>query len=93
MLSTGRVKLEEKQKSFEKRKKNENFVKMDSEDFRKRGKEMVDYIADYLDSIHQRRVFPEVEPGYLEELIPNEAPEKPEDWDEIIKVLNSTLFM
>ena len=58
---------------------------MDAAEFRVRGKEMVDYIADYLETIHERRVFPEVDPGYLEELIPNAAPEKPESWDDIIK--------
>ena len=36
-----------------------------SQDFRKRGKEMVDYIADYMDNVHQRRVTPAIEPGYL----------------------------
>ena len=59
---------------------------MDAAEFRKRGKEMVDYIADYLDSVHHRRVFPEVDPGYLDQLIPTEAPEEGENWDEIIKV-------
>jgi histidine decarboxylase len=39
------------------------------------GKEMVDYIADYLENIRDRRVFPDVKPGYLRELLPHHAPQ------------------
>ena len=65
------------------------------------GKEMVDYIADYLENIRyiqnniskrlcnfvltfrERRVFPEVKPGYLRDLVPDKAPDMGEDWDSI----------
>ena len=33
------------------------------------GKEMVDYIADYLETVRERRVFPDVRPGYMRELV------------------------
>ena len=33
---------------------------MNSEEFRKRGFEMVNYIADYMDTVKERRVLPEV---------------------------------
>ena len=39
------------------------------------GKEMVDYIANYLENIRERRVFPDVKPGYLRELLPDHAPQ------------------
>ncbi|XP_058502762.1 aromatic-L-amino-acid decarboxylase [Solea solea] len=58
---------------------------MDTEEFRRRGREMVDYVADYLDSIEKRPVFPDVEPGYLHSLIPTEAPVDPETYEDIIK--------
>lgn len=48
-----------------------------------KGKEMVDYIADYLENIRQRRVFPDVKPGYIRSLVPERAPELGEDWDAI----------
>ena len=35
---------------------------------------MVDYIADYLENIRDRRVFPDVKPGYLREMLPDVAP-------------------
>lgn len=58
---------------------------MDVGEFRRRGKEMVDYIADYLENIEQRPVYPDVEPGYLRGLIPAEAPVEPDDYNDIIK--------
>jgi hypothetical protein len=48
------------------------------------GKEMVDYIADYLEHIRDRRVYPEVAPGYLRQLVPDSAPLEPEPWDDIM---------
>ncbi|CAF3906258.1 unnamed protein product [Rotaria magnacalcarata] len=57
---------------------------MDDEEFRRRGKEMIDYIADYLKHISERRVTPEVEPGYLRPMLPKNAPEKSETWDNIM---------
>ncbi|KAL0852584.1 hypothetical protein ABMA27_016934 [Loxostege sticticalis] len=48
-------------------------------------KEMVDYIADYLENIRDRRVYPGVQPGYLHKLLPKEAPNAPEKWDDIFK--------
>ncbi|XP_068591923.1 aromatic-L-amino-acid decarboxylase isoform X1 [Cebidichthys violaceus] len=58
---------------------------MDAAEFRRRGREMVDYVADYLENIEQRPVYPDVEPGYLRSLIPSEAPLEPDNYDDIIK--------
>lgn len=58
---------------------------MDANDFRKRGKQMVDYIADYLETIDERRVLPEVQPGYLRDMLPGKAPRKGEEWPAIMK--------
>ncbi|KAF2878751.1 hypothetical protein ILUMI_27426 [Ignelater luminosus] len=57
---------------------------MDSQDFREFGKAMVDYIADYLDTIRERNVIPSVEPGYLQELLPKEAPAQGENWKDVL---------
>lgn len=46
---------------------------------------MVDYVADYLENIRDRRVYPGVEPGFLHKLLPSNAPEQGEKWDDIIK--------
>uniref|UniRef100_A0A8C9WWT0 Aromatic-L-amino-acid decarboxylase n=1 Tax=Sander lucioperca TaxID=283035 RepID=A0A8C9WWT0_SANLU len=58
---------------------------MDAAEFRRRGKEMVDYMANYLANIEQRPVYPDVKPGYLRSLIPTEAPLEPENYEDVIK--------
>ncbi|XP_078544237.1 aromatic-L-amino-acid decarboxylase-like isoform X1 [Lissotriton helveticus] len=58
---------------------------MDSAEFRKRGKEMVDYMADYLEEIEKRQVYPGVNPGYLRPMIPASAPEDPETFEDVMK--------
>ncbi|XP_043318453.1 aromatic-L-amino-acid decarboxylase isoform X5 [Cervus canadensis] len=60
-------------------------VTMNASEFRRRGKEMVDYVADYLEGIEGRQVFPDVDPGYLRRLIPTTAPQEPETFEDIIK--------
>lgn len=52
--------------------------------FKIKGKEMVDYIADYLENIRDRRVFPNVKPGYMRNLVPEEAPLDGESWNKIV---------
>uniref|UniRef100_A0A3P8VPS6 Aromatic-L-amino-acid decarboxylase n=1 Tax=Cynoglossus semilaevis TaxID=244447 RepID=A0A3P8VPS6_CYNSE len=58
---------------------------MDIAEFRRRGREMVDFVADYYENIEKRPVFPDVEPGYLRSLIPSEAPVDPETYEDIMK--------
>lgn len=56
---------------------------MDFKEYRRRGKQMVDYIADYLENIRDRRVYPDVKPGYMRNLLPESAPIDGENWDSI----------
>lgn len=58
---------------------------MDASEFRRRGREMVDYIADYIEGIEGRQVYPDVEPGYLRPLIPSCAPQEPDTYEDIMK--------
>ncbi|KAM4029201.1 aromatic-L-amino-acid decarboxylase isoform 1-T5 [Anomaloglossus baeobatrachus] len=58
---------------------------MNAAEFRKRGRDMVDYIANYLEQIESRQVFPNVEPGYLRPLIPDSAPEEGETYENIMR--------
>ncbi|KAJ8290798.1 hypothetical protein GJAV_G00017690 [Gymnothorax javanicus] len=58
---------------------------MDASEFRRRGKEMVDYVADYLENIEHREVYPNVQPGYLRSLIPDVAPEEPDTYEDVIR--------
>ena len=54
-------------------------------EFRVFGKAMIDYVADYLENIRDRPVLPNVRPGYLRPLINDEAPEEPEEWQDVMK--------
>ena len=56
---------------------------MDAAEFRRRGREMVDYVADYLENIEKRRPLSDVTPGYLSQLIPDKAPDKPDKWQDV----------
>jgi aromatic-L-amino-acid decarboxylase len=65
---------------------------MDTEEFRMRGKEMVDYICDYMDGLSSRRVTPNVEPGYLRNILPSQAPQHAEDWDTIMADVDTKIM-
>nr|XP_029497904.1 aromatic-L-amino-acid decarboxylase-like [Oncorhynchus nerka] len=65
---------------------------MDATEFRRRGKKMVDLIADYLENIEQRTVYPDVEPGYLRPLIPEEAPEEPDNYEDVVKDIERVIM-
>ncbi|XP_017494245.1 PREDICTED: tyrosine decarboxylase-like [Rhagoletis zephyria] len=58
---------------------------MNTAEFRHRGKQMVEYIAAYMETIAKRRVTPNVEPGYLRSYLPESAPLKAESWDSIME--------
>ncbi|XP_060831831.1 3,4-dihydroxyphenylacetaldehyde synthase-like [Bombus pascuorum] len=57
---------------------------MDTKEFLDFGKAMIDFVANYTDNIRDRNVLADVEPGYLSKLIPEEAPQKPEDWQQVL---------
>ncbi|XP_063423745.1 aromatic-L-amino-acid decarboxylase-like [Mytilus trossulus] len=65
---------------------------MDPEEFRKRGKQMIDYVADYLENIRDRRPYPTVEPGYIKELLPDHAPNKPDEWDDVFSDIERVIM-
>ena len=57
-----------------------------------KGKELVDYIADYLEEIRDRRVFPEKKPGFLRDLIPDSAPVDGEPWPWIFEDVEKVIM-
>jgi len=58
---------------------------MDTPEFVEFAKATIDYVADYTESLKSRNVLPDVEPGYLSKLLPKEAPQKSEKWQEVLK--------
>uniref|UniRef100_A0A2K6UGS6 Aromatic-L-amino-acid decarboxylase n=1 Tax=Saimiri boliviensis boliviensis TaxID=39432 RepID=A0A2K6UGS6_SAIBB len=65
---------------------------MNASEFRRRGKEMVDYVANYLEGIEGRQVYPDVEPGYLRPLIPAAAPQEPDTFEDIISDIEKIIM-
>ncbi|XP_044265620.1 histidine decarboxylase isoform X2 [Tribolium madens] len=65
---------------------------MDATEYRIRGKELVDYIADYLEDIRERRVFPDKKPGFLRDLIPDSAPVEGETWPRIFADIENVIM-
>ncbi|CAF1252121.1 unnamed protein product [Rotaria sordida] len=65
---------------------------MDADEFRQRGKELIDFIADYLTNIRTRRVFPNVKPGYMRPMIDDEAPKQGESWDKIFNDIERVIM-
>ena len=61
-------------------------------DFREWGKEMVDFIADYIDKIGERPPLSQVQPGYLRGLIPTEAPQYPDKWQDVMKDIERVIM-
>ncbi|KAJ2847888.1 hypothetical protein IWW36_003621, partial [Coemansia brasiliensis] len=56
---------------------------MNTDEFRKYGKEVVNTVADYYDNVNNMKPFPEVEPGFLFKQLPWEAPFQPESFEAI----------
>ncbi|KAJ8726397.1 hypothetical protein PYW07_001095 [Mythimna separata] len=65
---------------------------MDAQQFREFGKAAIDVLADYVENIRDKDVLPSVEPGYLLNALPEDAPEQPEDWQEILKDFNQSIM-
>ncbi|KAM9311078.1 histidine decarboxylase [Gastrophryne carolinensis] len=65
---------------------------MESEEYRKRGKELVDYICQYLSTVRERRVNPDVQPGYMRALLPDSAPVESESWDNIFRDIENIIM-
>lgn len=63
-------------------------IPMDTNDFRRRGRDMIEYAANYMDNLHKKRVSPTIKTGYLKECLPMYAPEQPEDFDDVMKDLD-----
>lgn len=65
---------------------------MDANEFRRAAKQLVDFIADYLENIRSRNVLPSVQPGYIKELLPETAPDQGESWDQIFQDIERVIM-
>uniref|UniRef100_UPI0001A2C885 histidine decarboxylase isoform 2 n=1 Tax=Danio rerio TaxID=7955 RepID=UPI0001A2C885 len=65
---------------------------MQPQEYMLRGKEMVEYIHQYLTGIRERRVVPDVQPGFMRPLLPSSAPYEPEDWSTIMQDVENIIM-
>ncbi|KAJ1923002.1 hypothetical protein IWQ60_006153 [Tieghemiomyces parasiticus] len=65
---------------------------MNAEEFRKFAHEAVDAAVDYMENINDRPVRPAVEPNYLRDLLPQQPPAKPENFQTVIDDFNHVIM-
>jgi aromatic-L-amino-acid decarboxylase len=65
---------------------------MTPEDFRRYGKDLIDWIADYWEDVEQRPILPEVRPGQIRSSLPAFAPETGEPFDDILADLDRVVM-
>ncbi|XP_036390575.1 histidine decarboxylase [Megalops cyprinoides] len=65
---------------------------MQAGEYNRRGKELVNYITEYLSKIRERRVIPDVQPGYMRSLLPESAPVEPENWENIFNDIEKIIM-
>jgi tyrosine decarboxylase len=67
---------------------------MDLEEFRKNGKDTIDYMCDYFENIGKKKVMDNkaAVPGFLTEKLPDSAPEQPEPFANCLKDVEETIM-
>ena len=62
-----------------------NFGDMSADEFRRHGHALIDWIADYFENIESFPVLSQIEPNWLKDNLPKSAPERGEDFAEVVK--------
>jgi len=65
---------------------------MDAKEFRNVGHQVVDLVAEYLDGIEEKRVFPDVEPQTTNALFAEPLPQDPSPTESVLNELETKLF-
>ena len=65
---------------------------MDAEAFRKHGHKVVDWMADYMKTVGDLRVFPDVRPGEIKKKLPSKPPAKGEPFKKIFEDFASVIL-
>jgi aromatic-L-amino-acid decarboxylase len=72
--------------------KTQKFGDMNTEDFRKYGYEIIDWIADYYENIDSLPVLSQVQPNWLKNNLPKSAPQKGEDFADILSDVDKLIL-
>ena len=65
---------------------------MRSDEFRSLGHRVIDELADYFDSIEDRRVFPDSDPAHLEDLFDQRVPDAPSSGEDVLGEIREKLL-
>lgn len=65
---------------------------MTPEEFRRNGYALIDLIADYQETIEDRRVLPNIAPGDVRALLPKHPPSEPELWGSVVADINDIII-
>jgi aromatic-L-amino-acid decarboxylase len=71
---------------------NQNNYHMTPDDFRRHGRLVVDWIADYYESIEKYPVLSRLEPGDVRATLPSEPPMQGEDFEDILKDMSNLIL-
>ena len=71
---------------------NNEYFDMPIDEFRKEGHKLIDWIADYFETIEEKPVLAQVKPGETKKGLPSLPPVKGEDFDTILEDLNSKIM-
>lgn len=69
-----------------------NSPDMSSEEFKKYGYQLIDWVADYLDNIEKYPVLAQIKPGEVKAQLPGKAPADGENFDRMIDDLNKIIL-
>jgi len=64
---------------------------MTPDEFRRAGHELIEWLANYMETVGERRILPDVEPGDIIGWLPDAAPEEPESWSDIATDLDDII--
>ncbi|MEQ8850800.1 MAG: pyridoxal-dependent decarboxylase [Phycisphaerales bacterium] len=65
---------------------------MSPDEFRRLGRDIVDRIATYMETVEGRAILPDVEPGDIGRLLPDEPPSEGETWDAILADIDRVIM-
>ena len=65
---------------------------MPFDEFRRHGHDLVDWVADYLETVGERPITPDAKPGDIRALLPESAPEQPEPFENVIRDLDEIIM-
>ena len=65
---------------------------MSPDEFRKQGKQMIDWIADYYENVEQYPVLSQAKPGEIKNHLPDKPPAESESFEQIMSDVNSIIM-